>query len=41
MRKHASKIFAILFLIGITQTLAGCVIVDDDHYHRHYWHDRW
>ena len=39
MRKHVSKILAILLLIGIAQSLAACVIEDDHYYHHHYWHD--
>ena len=40
MRKHASKILAILLLIGVAQSLAACVIEDD--HHGHYWHeDEW
>jgi hypothetical protein len=41
MRKHASKILAILLLIGVAESLAACV-VEDDHYRGHYWHeDEW
>ena len=40
MRKTLSKIFTLIFLVGVAQTLAGCVIEDDHYYHHHhYWHD--
>jgi hypothetical protein len=38
MRKHMSKILALMLFIGVAQTLSACVI-EDDHYHHHYWHD--
>lgn len=37
MRKHISKIMAILLLIGVAQTLSACIIEDGGHYH--HWHD--
>jgi hypothetical protein len=41
MRKYASKILALMLLVGVAQTLAGCVIEEDHdrYYHHHYWHD--
>lgn len=38
MRKHMSKILALMLFIGVAQMLSACVI-EDDHYHHHYWHD--
>jgi len=38
MRKYASKILALMLLIGVAQTLSACVI-EEDHYHHHYWHE--
>jgi hypothetical protein len=37
MRKHLSKFLALLLLIGVAQTLTGCIVEDDGHYH--HWHD--
>ena len=40
MRNHVAKIFALLMLIGVAQTLSACVIEEDhDHYYHHHWHD--
>jgi hypothetical protein len=39
MRNTLSKIFALMLLVGVAQTLAGCVIEDDHYYHHHHWHD--
>lgn len=38
MRKYASKILALMLLVGVAQALSACVI-EEDHYHHHYWHD--
>jgi hypothetical protein len=45
MRNHISKIFALLLLIGVAQTLTACVVYDEGpHYHHWHddgWHHRW
>ena len=39
MRKHISKILALLLFIGVAQTLTACIVEDGGGGHYHHWHD--